>query len=142
MAQPNPIEIATRALEHRDRSRREIDDRLVRAGVEDEARVEALAELERAGYIDDARFAGLRARELAGRGYGDEYIRFDLVGHRVPPDDVAEAIAGLEPETERAAALVARLGRTRKTGATLARKGFETDAIQSALGTDVADTAG
>jgi hypothetical protein len=42
-------------------------------------------------------------------------------------------------EAERAAALVERLGKTRKTGAQLARKGFGQDALEAALGIDVAE---
>ena len=38
-------------------------------------RVETLA---RVGYLDDERFARDRAAQLAGRGYGDEWIRADL----------------------------------------------------------------
>ena len=135
----DPVEIATKALAHRDRSRREVDERLERAGVGVEDRVEALDRLERGGYIDDKRFAGARAGTLADRGYGDDWIRHDLAHHGVPDEDAAEAIAGLIPEAERAAALVERLGRTPQTGARLARKGFGADALESALHLDVAD---
>ena len=50
-----------------------------------------------------------------------------------------EAIAGLEPEVERARALVARLGRSRQTAGRLARKGFGQDALETALGTEIAE---
>jgi SOS response regulatory protein OraA/RecX len=66
----DPIGVAARALRHRDRSRRQIEERLARAGVEDDRRADALDALERIGYVDDARFAeGLRAgRGRGGRG--------------------------------------------------------------------------
>src|SRR5882757_2413467 len=124
MADQDPIEIAARALQHRDRSRREIEERLARAGIDDDRRTDALDTLERVGYVDDGRFAGARSEALANRGYGDEWIRHDLGEHGVAAEAIAEAIGGLVPETERAAALVERLGRTPKTGAHLARKGF------------------
>jgi regulatory protein len=139
MAEPDPVEIATKALLHRDRSRREVEERLERAGVDAADRVDALDRLERVGYIDDKRFAGARAGTLANRGYGDEWIRHDLARHGVPDEDAAEAVAALEPEAQRAAALVERLGRTAKTGAQLARKGFGADALEAALRLDVAD---
>ena len=139
MGEQDPIEIAARALQHRDRSRREVEERLARAGIDEALRTDALDTLERVGYVDDTRFAGARAEALADRGYGDEWIRHDLGGHGVAPERVAEAIAALTPEAERAAGLVERLGRTRKTGAHLARKGFGEDALESALGIDVAD---
>jgi regulatory protein len=138
MPERDPIEIATRALTYRDRSRHEVDDRLARAGVDADDRLEALDTLERVGYIDDARFAAARAGALASRGYGDEWIRADLARHRVSAETAVAAIAALVPETERAAALVQRLGRTRKTGAQLARKGFGEESLEAALDIDVA----
>ena len=139
MSEPDPIEIAARALEHRDRSRRDLEQRLARAGIDEDRRNDALEALERVGYVDDGRFAGARAGALADRGYGDEFIRQDLAEHGVGAEAVAEAIGGLRPESERAAALVERLGRTPKTGAHLARKGFGQDALEAALGLDVAE---
>ena len=139
MSEHDPIEIATRALRHRDRSRRDVEDRLARAGVEPDERLEALDRLERVGYIDDERFAGARAGALASRGYGDDWIRADLAQHRVGAETTAAAIAALVPEAERAEALVERLGRTRKTGAQLARKGFGQESLEAALGIDVAE---
>jgi len=138
MPERDPIEIATRALTHRDRSRHEVDDRLARAGVDADERLEALDTLERVGYIDDERFAAARAGTLASRGYGDEWIRADLARHRVGAETAAAAITALVPEAERAAALVERLGRTPKTGAQLARKGFGEESLEAALGIDVA----
>jgi regulatory protein len=135
----DPLEIAARALQHRDRSRREVEERLARAGIDEGRRNDALDTLERVGYVDDGRFAGGRAEALADRGYGDDWIRHDLAEHGVAPARAAEAIAALVPEAERAAAFVERLGRTRKTGAQLARKGFGEDALESALGIDVAE---
>jgi regulatory protein len=134
MADQDPIELAARALQHRDRSRREVEERLARAGIDEDRRADALDTLERVGYVDDERFAGARAGALATRGYGNEWIRLDLAEHGVAADAVAQAIGGLVPEAERAAALVERLGRTPKTGAQLARKGFGEDALEAALG--------
>jgi regulatory protein len=136
MAEQDPIEIAARALEHRDRSRSEIEKRLARAGIDEDRRTDALDTLERVGYVDDGRFASARAEALANRGYGDEWIRHDLGEHGVAAEAIAEAIGALVPEAERAAALVERLGRTPKTGARLTRKGFGEDAVEAALGID------
>ena len=139
MGESDPIEIAARALQHRDRSRRELEERLARAGIDEERRNDALETLERVGYVDDQRFAGARAEALAGRGYGDEWIRHDLAEHGVAAEAVAGAIGALVPEAERASALVERLGSTPKTGARLARKGFGQDALEAALRIDVAE---
>ena len=138
----DPIDLAARALQHRDRSRRELDDRLARAGVGDEERADALETLERVGYLDDARFAAARAEALAGRGYGDEAIRHDLEAHGIDAEGVVEALGGLESERERAQALVQRLGRSVRTAQQLARKGFRDESLEAALGADVAEGTG
>jgi regulatory protein len=133
-AERDPIDLAARALHHRDRSRRELDDRLARAGVADDQRADALDTLERVGYVDDGRFAATRAEALAGRGYGDEAIRHDLEGHGIDAEAVVVAIAGLEPEAERARALAARLGPSLKTAQQLSRKGFDEESVETAVG--------
>jgi regulatory protein len=136
--QPNPIDVAARALRHRDRSRTQVSERLARAGVGDEEREQALETLERVGYLDDGRYAGNRSAALAARGLGDAAIRADLESAGVPGDVVEEALAQLEPEAGRARAIADRVGRTAKTAAQLARKGFGEDAIEAAVGIDVA----
>ena len=140
MEETDPLEVAARALRHRDRSRRELDERLGKAGIGEDARADALETLERVGYLDDARFAVSRAQALADRGYGDAYISHDLESHGVGSDELAAALAAIEPEPERATRLVARLGRTVKTAAQLARKGFAEESLESALGAEIAVT--
>ena len=130
----DPLELAARALRHRDRSRHELDDRLAEAGIEDAERARTLDTLERIGYLDDRRFATARARTLAERGYGDEAIRVDLDRYGLPSDVAAEALGSLEPERDRARALVERLGSRRSTAAQLQRRGFDPDSVEAALG--------
>jgi regulatory protein len=130
----DPVDLAAQALRHRDRSRRQIDERLARAGVEDELRADALDALARIGYVDDARFAAQRAESLAGRGYGDEAISALLAADGVPPGVAAEAVGVLRPEADRAAEIVASLGASPRTAARLARIGFGEDAVEAAAG--------
>ncbi len=136
----DPIDLATRALRNRDRSRRELDDRLARAGIPEPARREALERLERVGYLDDRRFAAGRARALAQRGYGNEAIRHDLTGRGIEPETAETAVAELAPEAERAALLAARLGPDGRLAARLQRKGFDVETVASVLGAAFADT--
>src|SRR5581483_6419516 len=133
MPERDPLEIAAGALRHRDRSRREVDERLERAGVADEARAETLEALERLGYVDDARYAAARAATLAGRGRGDAAIRHDLEQRGVEGE-----LAALEPEAGRARALVQRLGATPGTAARLARNGFAPESVEAAVGAEIA----
>jgi SOS response regulatory protein OraA/RecX len=125
---------ALRALAPRDRSRRALADRLTHAGVRTDAREDVLATLERNGLVDDARVAATRAGSLADRGYGDAAIRYDLEREGVARELVDEALAGLEPELERARALVERRGPEPKTARWLASKGFEASNVDEAVG--------
>lgn len=125
---------AARALGPRDRSRAALGERLARAGVPATARRDALDTLERVGLVDDARVAARRAEALAERGFGDAGIRFDLEREGLAPELVEAALAELEPEAERARALVQRRGADAKTARWLAGKGFDTVTIEDALG--------
>jgi len=138
-ATTDPLDLAARALAARDRSRQEIEERLERAGVDENERREALAALERLGYVDDARFAAARAEALAGRGYGDAWIRHDLAGNGVGRDAIEEAVASLAAETERAAAIAGRDGPGPRLAARLQRKGFGAEAVEAAAGGAFAD---
>ena len=131
---PDPIELAARALRHRDRSRQQVDERLERAGVGEDRRRDALDMLERVGYVDDERFALARAAGLADRGYGDEGIRHLLEGEGVPPEAIDRAVSELRPEPERAAQIVCERGASPRTAAQLARKGFAEESVETALG--------
>ena len=125
---------ATRALAAHDRSRHALDKRLAAAGIAAEPRREALDTLERVGLVDDARFAAGRAAALADRGHGDAAIRFDLERQGLVDETVAEALAGLEPERERARRLAERRGRGPKTARWLAGRGFEPDTVEEVAG--------
>jgi regulatory protein len=124
---------ATRALVRRERSAASLSAHLEARGVTPRERAEALDVLERAGYVDDARFAALRAATLAARGYGDRAIRFDLERQGVAAGEAEAALAALEPEADRAAALLARRGVSPTALRRLAARGFGENAIESAL---------
>jgi regulatory protein len=130
----DPVELATRALRHRDRSRRQVADRLRQAGVDEARSREALETLERLGYVDDDRFAAGRAAELAERGYGDAGIRQLLTADGVEEEAIGAAVASLEPERERARRIITRLGPSARTAGRLARKGFGAESVAEAAG--------
>ena len=124
---PDPVETALRALRFRDRTTAELDARLEQRGIGEAEREQALETLERIGYVDDERFARSRAEQLAGRGSGDALIRHDLERRGVAPEIIAGALAGLEPERERAARIIERRGPGVKTVRYLAARGFGED---------------
>jgi regulatory protein len=130
------LAVATRALARREHSRRSLAERLQRAGIGESEAEEVLAELERLGLLDDGRFALERARVLAERGKGDAAIRFDLERAGVSASLVAEALARLDPERERAERLVGRRGATSATARLLTGRGFDEDVVAAAIARD------
>jgi SOS response regulatory protein OraA/RecX len=132
------LSAAGRALRGRELAAAELEARLERAGVAPRARREALAALDRAGLVDDRRFASDRAAVLAKRGYGDEWIRWDLQRRGVTAELVEGAIAELEDERDRAERVAARRGGGPKAARALARRGFGEDAVEAAANGPVA----
>jgi regulatory protein len=127
------LDLAARTLDRRDAPRAEVAARLHARGVLPAAREEALDRLTDIGALDDSRFAHARAQQLAGRGYGDEAIRYDLRQRGVPEEAVADAWGALEPEHARARRIVEQRGTGDRTAAFLARRGFEPDHVELAL---------
>ena len=130
------VQTALRALRFRDRTSAELAARLERRGVGEVERERALETLERIGYVDDRRFARSRAEQLAARAAGNELIRHDLEQRGVAPERVQEALAELEPERDRAAAIVAARGRGPRTARYLASRGFAEDAVEWVVAQD------
>ncbi len=125
------VDTALRALRHRDLSARELDERLRVKGFGEIARYEALETLARTGLLDDARFAESRSRSLAARGAGDAAIRHALRLAGVEDSLVEDALATLDPEEERAAAIVGRRGPEPKTARYLRGKGFSEEVVSA-----------
>jgi SOS response regulatory protein OraA/RecX len=127
------LDVATRALRHRDLSGRRLAERLERAGVPEAARAETLDRLTRAGLVDDERFALARAQGLAARGFGDAANRDALAREQLDGERIESALSVLEPERERARRIVARRGATAATARYLARRGFADDSVETAV---------
>ena len=125
---------SARALRHRDLSTRRLEQRLEQGAVAPADRAQAVEALTRMGLLDDERFARGRAAALAGRGYGDTAIRFDLERQGVGAELVEAALAELEPEASRAARVAASAGGRVRAARVLARRGFGEDAIEAAAG--------
>ena len=130
------LDVATKALAHRDFSERGLSERLERAGVDPIEAETVLARLRDEGVVDDAKFAANRARALAERGKGDAAIRFDLARQGISSDAIEDALAALEPERERAARIVARRGAGPATARLLAGRGFDEDAVGAAVASE------
>jgi regulatory protein len=127
------LAVAMRALARREHSRRSLRERLLRARVGAGEADEVVEELLRLGLLDDGRFARERARVLGERGKGDQAIRFDLRREGVQDAEIEAALAGLDPERERAARLVVRRGATPATARLLASRGFDEDVVAAVV---------
>jgi SOS response regulatory protein OraA/RecX len=128
------LAVAGRALRARDLSRDRLAERLQQRAVSPAVAAESLATLERAGLVDDRRVAQTRARALAERGWGDEAIRHRLRSEALQETVIEDAVAALEPESERAGPLIARRGTGPRTARYLAGRGFGEDSVEAALG--------
>jgi regulatory protein len=133
------LDAALRAVARRDQSTAALHRRLRRRGVAPVVREATVSRLEEAGLVDDGRYAARRAESLAERGHGDEAIRWRLVQEGIAEPIADEALAGLEPERERARRLIAARGAGPAAARELARRGFGEDAVEQALGPVVAD---
>lgn len=137
------VALALGALRRRERSRAELDEWLVRRGVERADADEAVARLEAAGELDDANFARRYAedkRELSG--WGPERIREALLGRGVPVEAVEAALDtdSFDEQLDRAGELLDRKGgdldsdvaRGRALGF-LTRRGYEYEIAYEAV---------
>jgi regulatory protein len=128
-----------RALARRDHSIESLRAKLRRAGFTAPAQDAALDSLARAGYLDDARFAHARAAHLAGRGYGDDWIRADLEAQGVSAPEIDDALRALPPEPDRVVEQAVRLGGGIRAARALGRRGFSEDALERVLPSTVAE---
>ncbi|HUG64356.1 MAG TPA: RecX family transcriptional regulator [Gaiellaceae bacterium] len=136
------LESALRALSHRDRSSAQLEQYLADRGFGEEERRAALEALARTAVVDDERYADNRACALGGRGAGDASIRQDLSTAGVTDEEIEHALAGLEPERQRAERIVARRGSSAKTARYLTGKGFSEDVVRSVVAQGVGETLG
>ena len=135
------VERALRALARRDHSASSLRAKLARAGLPESAQEAAVGRLAQAGYVDDGRYACERARRLADRGYGNEWIRADLERQGVDRETAEAAISPLEPERERALRAAVTAGGGVRVLRSLARRGFSEAALETVAAALIADDA-
>jgi regulatory protein len=126
------------------RSRRELRDRLKRAGFGDEEVDDVLERLERVGLIDDARFADELAQHAAGvKRSGNRAIASALYAKGVARETIERAVARAgEDEEERAEALASsRVDRLRGLPPTTAYQRLTSLLLRSGYDPDVARRA-
>jgi regulatory protein len=140
-----PLELAYRYLNRRDRTEGEVRKHLAGKGVEPDAVEGAIETLREQGYVDDARYARLFAEDKrALEGWGTERIRGTLALRGIDRDLIEAAVVadgGNGSEMERALEILRRRfpapPRERRDRdralAVLLRKGYDTDLALDAL---------
>lgn len=134
------LQAAYRLLNHRQRSVKELSDRLAARGIGSEVVAATVMALQADGLLNDAAFAAAFVSDKRRlQGWGSRRIEHELRRLGVPPALVAEALAqtdaaetGEEAEAARADAALARLGTPRppldvarrRALAQLQRRGF------------------
>ncbi|HEY3413952.1 MAG TPA: RecX family transcriptional regulator [Armatimonadota bacterium] len=134
-------------LSYRARSEKEIRDRLALAGYETDIVDEVVSRLYALNYLDDQDFARkFISDRQAERPAGRRALAWELRRKGLDAETVETAVAGMDDDTERAAALEAAGARAaryvnmepqdarRKLGAFLQRRGFAWDTINDVLG--------
>lgn len=148
------FEAACRSLAARRQTRAEVARKLARKGFPPDVAEAALDRVARLGFLDDAGLAADHARALAdGRLYGRRRIAQSLTARGLSREAVASALDAASPadasaEAERARRALERARRVppagdrdarRKAAQYLARRGFDWDAIEAALGSALDD---
>jgi regulatory protein len=120
-------------LRYSDHTRASLRRRLEAKGIAPAAREAAVETMERSGLVDDRRFAHGRAALLCARASGDALIREDLRSRGVAPELVEEAVAALEPESDRAQRLIQAQGGGVRAVRRLAARGFAPDVLEDLI---------
>ncbi|MCL4491410.1 MAG: recombination regulator RecX [Nitrospirae bacterium] len=138
------LKYAFKLLGYRDRSRKELYDRLVRKGFSQGVAEETVSYLEDRGFVDDAKLAeGLKRDAVERRHFGKRGVKACLVKRGIS-GDTADAVAGAEEEyTGTAQRLVEKRLRLlkgcgeetvkRRLWGLLARRGFSPDTIKTVM---------
>jgi regulatory protein len=136
---------ALASLGRSSRTRKELELYLRRKGFAGQAAKAALNRLAREGWLDDGRYAREFARARAeGQYKGRHLIRSELIRRGISRSVADEAVGGIDPETERRAAVEAALrkwpslrgerrDRVRKLAQFLYRRGYTGAVVREAV---------
>lgn len=117
--------IALRMLESSARSRKEITQKLERAGLPETIIEQVLQEIEERGWVNDTSFAQDWVEDRADRkGYGKRRLGQELQRKGIDPKTIQEALERVDPEDEkqRALALVQKKWAKLEESADIARE--------------------
>ncbi|MCD7927804.1 MAG: recombination regulator RecX [Oscillospiraceae bacterium] len=123
-------------------SRKELTDRLLRWGADDEEAHTLCQRMEQLGYLNDEAYARRLVRYYTGKGYGERRLREEFCRRGVPRQLWEQALEEMPDPAPAIDALIAKhMGQGRNDDAkeirrlsdTLARRGFSWSDISAAL---------
>ena len=131
---------ALEMLSRRPYSRRELKDKLLRRGTDEQSAEDCIAWLDEHGFLDDGEYAGAVARHYSAKGYGAGRVKSELRRRGIERELADETLAELPENTEKIDAYIARRlsdpkdrDSVRKIGAALYRRGYSWEEIRAAL---------
>ena len=138
---------AMELLSRRPMSEKELVDKLIRKGEDEEAARDCARWLREEGFLNDESYAATVARHYAAKGYGPGRVRAELSRRGVDRELWDGTIEAMPENTEKLDRFIAaRLTdpedreQIRKVSAALYRRGYSWEEIRSALGRFHAET--
>ena len=138
---------AMELLSRRPMSEKELVDKLIRKGEDQETAADCARWLREKGFLDDESYAAAVARHYAAKGYGPGRVRAELSRRGVDRELWDDTIQAMPENTDRLDRFIAaRLTdpedreQIRKVSAALYRRGYSWEEIRSALGRFHAET--
>ncbi len=127
-------------LSRRPYSRRELKEKLLRRGTDEQSAEDCVAWLAERGFLDDAEYAAAVARHYSAKGYGAGRVSGELRRRGIGRELIGETLSGLPENTDKLDEFIARRlsdpsdrDSLRKVGAALFRRGYSWEEIRAAL---------
>ena len=131
---------ALEMLSRRPYSRRELKDKLLRRGTDEQSAEDCVDWLCERGFLDDGEYAGAVARHYAAKGYGAGRVKSELRRRGIEREQAEDTLSALPENTEKLDAYIARRLRdpsdrdsVSKISAALFRRGYSWEEIRTAL---------
>ena len=131
---------ALEMLSRRPYSRRELKDKLLRRGTDEQSAEDCVDWLCERGFLDDGEYAGAVARHYAAKGYGAGRVKSELRRRGIEREQAEDTLSALPENTEKLDAYIARRLRdpsdrdsVSKISAALFRRGYSWEEIRAAL---------
>ena len=131
---------ALEILSRRPYSRRELKDKLLRRGTDEQDAEDCVAWLAERGFLDDGEYAGAVARHYSAKGYGAGRVKSELRRRGIGRELSEQTLSELPENTEKLDAFIARRlsdpsdrDSVRKLSAALFRRGYSWEEIRAAL---------